>query len=271
MSKLSIRWIYEACYEIILPTGEHIITDPDITIHKFPEFTAEQFERADYILCTHTHFDHTSDIGYLSEKFNPKLLIGELSIMSLARFFNLSFADLYPVSNGETYDFGNVKFEFYRAKHTRLLDPVRGRPQSTLGTTIRNFGIEGHGECDQFGWVESYHILMTFSNNIRLLMASGCASNQEIYRIGKEFSPNILIRQPAFDSPAEYAAECAKFGASIVLPHHHEKLTNRWKMTWEEIEREVRTELDKRLCGCSFCLPEPYRWYEIDLGIQLKQ
>lgn len=270
MSKLSIRWIYEACYEMILPGGEHIITDPDVTIHNFPGFSAKQFERADYVLCTHTHFDHTSDIGFLAEKFQPKLMLGELSAMPLARFFNLSYADIYPVSNGETYDFGNVKFQFYRAKHTRLLDPVRGRPENTLGTTIRNFGIEGHGESDQFGWLENYHILITLSNNIRIMMVSGYAVNQEIYRIGREFRPNILIRQTAFDSPEEYAGECAKFGASIVFPHHHERVENRWKMDWQDAGRRIQQELDKELSDCRFHLPEQFQWYEIELGIQVK-
>lgn len=271
MPKLSIRWIYEACYEMILPGGEHIITDPDITIHKFPEFSAEQFERADYILCTHTHFDHTSDIGYLSEKFQPKLMIGEQSAMPLARFFNLSFANLYPVGNGEIYDFGNVKFQFYRAKHTRLPDPVRGRPESTLGTTVRNFGIEGHGIADQFGWLENYHILMTLSDNLRIMMVSGYAVNREIYRIGREFCPNILIRQTAFDSPEEYAQECAEFGASIVLPHHHEKVENKWKMSFQEAAQKVRKKLENMGSDSRFYFPEQYKWYEIELGIQLKQ
>lgn len=270
MTKLSIRWIYEACYEIVLPGGEHIITDPDITIHQFPEFSAETFERADYVLCTHTHFDHTSDIGYLAEKFHPKLMVGQLSAMPLARFFNLSFADLYPVGNGEVYDFGKVKFQFYRAKHTCLTDPVRGRPENAMGTTMRNFGIKGHGEPDQFGWLENYHILMTLSNNLRIMMVSGCAVNREIYRIGREFSPNILIRQTAFDTPEEYAKECAEFGASLVFPHHHEKVENKWKMEYPQAEQRVQQELDKMLPDCRFCFPDPFRWYEIELGLQLK-
>ena len=74
MGKIAIRWIYEACYEIVTPEGEHIVIDPDISIHKLPGFSAEDFERVDYLACTHTHFDHTSDIGYLSEKFQPILM-----------------------------------------------------------------------------------------------------------------------------------------------------------------------------------------------------
>ena len=94
MGKLALRWIYEACYEIVTPEGEHIVVDPDINVHKFPDFSADDFKRVDYLLCTHTHFDHTSDIGYLSEKFQPRTMIGELSAMNLARFFNLSFGNL---------------------------------------------------------------------------------------------------------------------------------------------------------------------------------
>lgn len=270
MGKLALRWIYEACYEIVTPEGEHIVVDPDINVHKFPDFSADDFKRVDYLLCTHTHFDHTSDIGYLSEKFQPRTMIGELSAMNLARFFNLSFGNLYPVGNGDVLDFGSVKFQFYRAKHTKLFSPDRGRPESSLQTTIRNFGIEGHGECDQFGWLENYHILMTFSNNMRLMMAGGCADSQEIYRIGREFAPNILIRQTAFDTPKEFAEECAKFGAPIILPYHHEKVTKRWGMSEAEGEAVVNQTLDALVSDGAFCFPEQYQWYEIGSEIRKK-
>lgn len=270
MTKIAIRWIYEACYEIQMSNGKHIIIDPDVSIHKFPEFSSEQFERCDYLLCTHTHFDHTSDIGYLAEKFQPRILVGELSAMPLARFFNLAFSCLYPVGNGEIYDFGDVKFQFYRAKHTKLFDPVRARPESTLQTTVRNWGLEGHGEVDQFGWLESYHILITCENSFKIMIVSGCVENQELYRIAEEFRPNILIRQPEAGNPSDYAMESVRYKAPIIFPHHHEKLASRWNMEWEDIEKSVQCQLNQCGSGTHFYMPEQYQWYEIEMGVNKK-
>ena len=39
-----------------------------INLVGFRKFPVEEIEQCDYILMTHTHYDHTSDIGYLYKK-----------------------------------------------------------------------------------------------------------------------------------------------------------------------------------------------------------
>ena len=70
---LSLRWLHCAGYEIRLPCGKTIVTDPFLTTQDFGGFTWENIEGADYILVTHTHGDHTSDVGNLVEKFRSQV------------------------------------------------------------------------------------------------------------------------------------------------------------------------------------------------------
>ena len=267
-STIRVRWLYEACYEIEMANGQHILTDPDLRIHKLPGFSEEMIERVDYLLLTHPHFDHTSDIGWICEKFHPKFMVGELAAMPICRFFNLSFADIYPVGNGDVMDFGDAKFEFLRGRHTKIQDPERGRPKATLQTTIRNFGIEGHGECDQFGWIENYQFLITTNDNFRIMMVSGLSENLELYRAAERFRPNLLIRQACMPTPGDYADEIIRYRAPLVLPHHHEKIERRWHTDFSESEKSVRAELASRGSAIEFHFPEQFRWYEISLGLR---
>ena len=76
---LKIRYINYACYEIVLPNGKVLVVDPCIELgYKIPgviereplDFKHDDFTGADYILLSHTHADHTMEVGYLAKKFH---------------------------------------------------------------------------------------------------------------------------------------------------------------------------------------------------------
>ena len=65
MSKSKIKLRYLSCqsYEIIMPNGKHLLTDPAYgerwgKLEGYGTFTADQIKQCDYILLSHTHIDH---------------------------------------------------------------------------------------------------------------------------------------------------------------------------------------------------------------------
>ncbi|MBM6777888.1 MBL fold metallo-hydrolase, partial [Collinsella tanakaei] len=92
---LRIRWISVQCYEMVLPNGKTIVTDPFYwegdNLRVLPELTKQQanslkvyaqegfsvddFTGADYILISHVHGDHMNIAGDLWNKFYGRVLV----------------------------------------------------------------------------------------------------------------------------------------------------------------------------------------------------
>lgn len=266
---IRLRWLYEACYEIVLPNGTTILTDPDLTIHKLP-LAASDLTRVDYILCTHTHFDHTSDIGYLVEKFGCKLLVGQLSAQHLCRFFDLPYASVYPVAPDDVYEFDDVYFHFFRGKHTAIPDPSKGRPESTLLTTKNRFQIDGHEYCDQYGWLEFFDFVIVAPNNQSILFCGGIPAYKKAEEMARQYRPDILIRQSSgFENAEGYAELIDRFHAQVTFPSHHENIGRKMNMPPEQFMEETKAALQNRKSLTTFVNPEQFRWYEIATQVAL--
>ena len=68
----AIRWINDACYEIRLPDGREVLIDP--YIDESPNHVLHMdAEGADYVLISHTHFDHVLSLGTIVERFEPQI------------------------------------------------------------------------------------------------------------------------------------------------------------------------------------------------------
>ena len=61
--------------------------------------------RADYILHSHSHFNHTLDMPYIAGRTGARV-IGTESTINLARGGGVPEPQLFPVRGGEDYDFG---------------------------------------------------------------------------------------------------------------------------------------------------------------------
>lgn len=256
---VKLRWIYGACYELMLPDKTVIVLDPYVTPPGLEDFHVEDFTGADYIICSHTHYDHTSDIGYLAEKYHSKLIAGEMSIMALAKFFNLNYNHCYPISSGEYYQMPEFTIQAFRSKHIGFYDKVHGTPVSTL-ESARKKGIEAHGKADQYGWVELYDFALTLPGNFRILIVAGVPAYDNIYETAKSFKPNLVIRQ-AVGAKKEFAALLDRFQAPMVLPNHHEEPVKRFGMPMEDYVREVNQELKAMKSPVTLVNPVQYQWF----------
>lgn len=109
-SGLSMRWLNNAGFELVLPGGKHLFVDPWLDEADIYPVSVDSIERMDYVLLTHTHFDHADSIGRIQRKF-PKaaIFVGDLSADALCMEYHLNVERLFRVRSGETFEFDDVK------------------------------------------------------------------------------------------------------------------------------------------------------------------
>ena len=71
---IKLRWLGWACFEIVLPSGKVLLTDPFIDYSNTAPIKSSELTGADYIALTHTHFDHCTDVGTIVKKFHSKVI-----------------------------------------------------------------------------------------------------------------------------------------------------------------------------------------------------
>jgi L-ascorbate metabolism protein UlaG (beta-lactamase superfamily) len=75
--------------------------------------------RADYILVTHTHYDHVLDVPHIASKTHCTV-IGTESTQNVMRAYNVPEAQLITVRGGEDYDFGAFSVRVIPSLHSPL-------------------------------------------------------------------------------------------------------------------------------------------------------
>ena len=114
---IKLRWLGWACFEIILPSGKVLITDPFIDQSNTAPIKCSEVTGADYIALTHTHFDHCTDIGTLVKKFHSKVICSSSIAWPLAEFFDIRWPNLIWVRAGDKIAFDDLQVEIVRAEH----------------------------------------------------------------------------------------------------------------------------------------------------------
>jgi L-ascorbate metabolism protein UlaG (beta-lactamase superfamily) len=70
MAKLSITWLGHATFIITTPGGKRIVTDPWLEGNPACPDDKKRIDKADVILLSHGHFDHTGDVVNVSRATN---------------------------------------------------------------------------------------------------------------------------------------------------------------------------------------------------------
>ena len=266
-----------ANHEIVLPNGKVVLIDPYFIRCNFPGFTRDDVTGADYIILTHSHFDHDSDLGYLSNKFNGKVFCSAQTADEILRFHKLPYDNIFPVTPGETYTLDGLTFHFWTAKHNesgaRTYDPDRDMCKT-------GFGIEGHKVLDNMGSIFSLDWMITTENGFRVMMCSGRAVFAEAFDRCKQYRPNVLLRQsgvrhpenPGQQVPAKELAELlTSYHAQIVFPFHMDvldkKIGHEATVAYMEEVAKYVSEIDP---GCTFIYPEALKWYNVGIDVTVE-
>ena len=78
--KYSIKWLGHATTEITTADGRVIFIDPWFS-HPLSKTGLDDIKRADIVLITHDHFDHTGDAGALLKKFPNAILAAQPELL----------------------------------------------------------------------------------------------------------------------------------------------------------------------------------------------
>jgi L-ascorbate metabolism protein UlaG (beta-lactamase superfamily) len=74
---------------------------------------------ADFILVTHTHYDHALDVPYIARKTGATI-IGTESTNNVLRAYNVPEQQLITVRGGEDYEFGRLSVKVIPSLHSPL-------------------------------------------------------------------------------------------------------------------------------------------------------
>ena len=266
-----VRYINAQCYEFILPNGKHLITDPYITpvnLVGFRPFSVEEIERCDYILLTHSHYDHTSDIGCLYKKFDCRVFCSSMVAVELARYFDLPPGRIYPFDNMDTYEMEDFTLRTVRGRHFPMLNA-----KLPAGKPGDGFGGSGHDLMNFMGAMFSFDFCLTLTNNVRIMFVSGVDEYNNIYKVADEFRPNVLFRHTAGSVPAaDWARTIAKYHAQLAFPNHQDNIYNgKWGVSMDEFAQTIRDGLKEQGSETLFINPTPYKWYDISLGVTVEE
>jgi len=276
---LQLRSFGVGCaHEMILPNGKHIVIDPFFGAQEQPGQGREDITAADYILITHTHFDHDLAAGYLAKKFGSKVFVGVMSAMDFLKYHQIPYDQVFPVTPGQTYSLGDFTLQAWAAKH----NPSGGKtylPETDI--CKKETGLTGHQDCDTWGSLESLDYLITTPNNLRILVASGRIVWEDLFEECKRQRPNILLRQSGMRktgedlfgggqvSARELAAVLVRYGAQLIIPFHYDVMV--WKIGEEGVKKyfeEVKAEVERLAPGSSLLYPESWKWYRVGLGVE---
>ncbi len=264
---LSLRWIDYAGYEMRLPGGKTILLDPCLNLEK--EEDADRFytHGADYIILSHTHYDHTKDIKTLVKKYNPKIIVGAMSAVSLAESFAINLDNLYPVYPSEKYCFDDFDLKVYRGKHK-----FRKNVQTWNDREYFRKFPEAHIQDNMFGSIEYMDYVITTRENVRMFVSGGGITDDTFHNLSRELEeerPNILFKQTTSKvTPEEYAELIRGYHAQLVFPLHQDGLEKASGMSLDAYFGRVNSALQERNCPARAVNPKQHGWYRISTWLE---
>ena len=111
---IEITWLGHGTSKFRLPSGEVIVMDPWVDGN--PAYPKEhQFDRVDFILVTHGHFDHIHDVIPLTKQFEPQVV----AIFETTKWLeSKGVKNLIGMNKGGTVAIGPAKTTMTHAIHS---------------------------------------------------------------------------------------------------------------------------------------------------------
>ncbi|MCD8124292.1 MAG: hypothetical protein LUE23_04535 [Lachnospiraceae bacterium] len=283
---LALRWISVQCYEIRLPGGKVLVTDPfywdmshfdglteltknqqmEKTVYAQSGFSADDFTGADYILLNHVHGDHSNLVGELWNRFYGRVLVPAECAAEVARVYDIPYAAMYPLYPGNTYYFEDFTLKVYPGAHdNRAFREGRFQRPSAPGSLYdgsEGFGIPCPCQLGPLGSMYNLNYLIETKNNVRIDFSAGRDFEEHVQHVKTERPNLMLCHRIRSYTAAHYADMVEEMGAQLILPLHH----NNARASGEDLNayfREVNEILAERGSTARAFNPEPYRWYQL--------
>lgn len=267
---VKIRWFNDACYELKLPNGKGILIDPYIDASPNKLLASSAVEAADYMLVSHTHFDHTMNIGDLSAKFDSQIYVGRSAAIELARYYDIPSYRINPCYPGESYWTDDFRLDCFWAKHIKL--GVDDCPSKIEGGSF--LGAMG-APLDQMqlnlqGSYEYTNYFLTLKNNYRIMLWGGGVTTDALERV-KQYKPDLAIVQFPRNTIEDIVRMCNAISCQVIFPHHHECFTSVMGLDMEECIRRVQEGVAVQSPNTLVVNPEKGKWYRVQTVVALEQ
>jgi L-ascorbate metabolism protein UlaG (beta-lactamase superfamily) len=261
---IKLRWLGWACFEIVLPSGKVLITDPFIDFSPTSPIKSDQVTGADYIALTHTHFDHCTDVGTLVNKFNSRVICAYSAAPRLVDFFGFKWTNLVRVRAGDKVVFNDLQVEARRGEHIYM--PIKKEdelnrnyppPMDRMMPALIHAGLHQMPVRD----MEMINYVFQTEDNLRILMFGGVAAEYQRQEVARTY-PNIAIFQTG--SPALVAEFAALSGAELIIPYHHDTRIDETHTLARELAEQVAAR-----SKAQFLDIEHGKWYNIGVTAAL--
>lgn len=277
--ELSLRWFTGNCYEIKLPSGKTVVTDPflphpdeEITLwaKNYCGYTAESLEGCDYAIIGHSHGDHLGSIAEVFDRFTPLVLAHRSYAIELTTKLLIPQMLVFPFDNNQHYEFTDFTLDTCIGRHL-YGELLRNGPAKLL-TELK---VPGKGTAyetmDIYGGMFNTDWILTTTNNVRIGFCTGPFADWQRNR-WKNAGINILLRQCGFEIRTNNYKAIAKdlmdTGAELLLPLHHEHMYDQEDCV--AFSQRVNEELALNDYKGRMFIPERAQWYTIGKNISLR-
>ena len=174
-------------------------------------------EKCDYIVLTHGHHDHITDIPALVEKFNPCVLCGEGTATPLMQWADINPMKVYPMPPNLELDFEAVKVQALFGRHTPQTGTFREREEYWANHQL--YGQDALiRQLNMWGDFEYRNYLFTTPEGVKILLWGNTISRPEERNVLRQIRPDIAIMQTTRQE--DMAVMCKEMGCKVVIPHH---------------------------------------------------
>lgn len=241
---IKIKWLTNSAFELTFEDNKVITFDPCVRFMAYKGLSEKDYNKTDYVLVSHLHWDHIADIRYLYEQYNPIILCGLLSRQPLVHYLNANFADVYPAVINQELDFGSFRVKPLYAIHRN----VKKRLSDFAGSDSKTYTqIDGDiASVAEMGSLEMTNYLITLPNGKTILFWGGeFGTVQE--NLLKDLKPDVAIMQASPTMMDRFDKIVDSINPSVVIPYHHDfSLT---KEQWLPL-----LENYKKICKCKFII-----------------
>lgn len=266
---MKLRWIDTTCFEIVTDEGEVIVTDPYIDECANHPVTSDEIKKMDYILITHTHFDHIAEIDKFFELYRPKIISAQITSFQLLNHLNLSGQCMYGMGDKEIIDFGKTRFTLINGRHAIPSRASRHlvRENQLLEEWNRTlpFGEEYIGLMKD-GFREFSNFYIETKNNTRILFWGGSTTYDQTQK-AKDYHPDIILMQIPSNPLPSIINFIKEIGASYVIPQHHDTYYKTRNV--DQMMAEYGKEIEAECLGTHFLSMKPGKWYDFNKTIIL--
>lgn len=283
-----IKWNGYAFNEIKLPNGKNIVIDPyyynvnNRYILDKTKTAADIVDGCDYVLFTHTHFDHSGDFPYILKKYpGVPVVMPETAIPSFNYAYEIMSLNynVQGVFNNDKLEFPDFTLETFLGKHT-----TRNYETKDPQTIPLYFGKDGKFDSLMFEFFETGNIILNYKITTKegftiLIWGGQIPSDFRKYNyVGTK--PDLMFYQMAANNLGDgttlntgnrenpVATMLGDFIASInpkmALPYHQEKFSmDALKYIGEQCAE--RANLKGTTTG--FVAPETHKWYRFSKDV----